>query len=413
MRLALLLVSLLPAAYAAEHVYIGQLSARSALIAWGTTNGANTIGRGSPPMGAAEVRVEGRSPISVSGANFVLVSGLEPDKTYRYSVWLAGGTRRIGNESAFRTWPETADRLTFFVIGDYGKGNEAQQRLGAAMSAAAKASADPVRFVLTTGDNIYRSNLFGGNSGAKDKDWENKFFGPYSGLLPAIPFYPSLGNHDGNETVGEKAEDLLAYLDNFFPPGEIPASADGGRYYRFQFANLAEFFALDTTVNSRPGTPKQPNFLKEGAQFTWFSGKLAASTARWKIPYFHHPMHSSGPNHRTPESGKDLRHFDEAFRQAKVPLALSGHEHNLQYTDPAKTGGVRYLLTGGGTEADGCPMGLLPQIEACIAALHFLRVDIDGASMRIRAITYDGSGAPVPLMRNGAPVEIQVTLPSQ
>ena len=61
-----------------------------------------------------------------------------------------------------------------------------------------------------------------------------------------MPFFPTLGNHDGNET--EKRADLPAILDNFPYPQDKPA-----RYYKFTYGDLAEFFGLDSTRNSETG----------------------------------------------------------------------------------------------------------------------------------------------------------------
>ena len=45
------------------YTYIGQVSETSALIAWGAATGRteNTIGRDSKPLGAAQVRIGGRT----------------------------------------------------------------------------------------------------------------------------------------------------------------------------------------------------------------------------------------------------------------------------------------------------------------------------------------------------------------
>ena len=81
-------------------------------------------------------------------------------------------------------------------------------------------SDNPVRFMLSVGDNIYgnvNNIFFGGfHTGAEDRDWGPKFFPPYEPLLARVPFFGTLGNHDGNET--ESHRDLPAFLDNFpFP----------------------------------------------------------------------------------------------------------------------------------------------------------------------------------------------------
>ena len=43
------------------YTYIGNLSSDSSLIAWGTLDGVNTIGRSSPSHGEATIRIDGRA----------------------------------------------------------------------------------------------------------------------------------------------------------------------------------------------------------------------------------------------------------------------------------------------------------------------------------------------------------------
>ena len=185
--------------------------------------------------------------------NWAVIDGLEPDTPYAYHVLVKG--QKIG-EGRVRTYPERADKLAFFVIGDYGNGAPAQYAIAKAMSEEAarrRDSDNPVAsFVLTTGDNIYADGSLGFlsiRSGDADRHWERKFIQPYEKVIAEIPFYPTLGNHDGN--ASENRGDLWVYLDNFFFPRNKPA-----RWYTFSFGGLADFFALDTTdiAGARPST---------------------------------------------------------------------------------------------------------------------------------------------------------------
>src|ERR1044071_4618880 len=136
------------------YTYIGQVTDTSVLIAWGTAQGReNTIGRDSRPLGEAQVRIADR-PLKPD-KNWIEVTGLKPDTVYPYEVDLNG--RRVGG-SVVRTWPTRATKLVFFAIGDFGNGTAGQRGIAEAMAAEFNRraqSSDPVRFVLTVGDNIY------------------------------------------------------------------------------------------------------------------------------------------------------------------------------------------------------------------------------------------------------------------
>jgi Calcineurin-like phosphoesterase len=370
------------------HSYVGQIESRSVLLAWGTTDGPNTIGRDSVSLGEATISIAGQSLRTKE--NWILVTGLDPDHTYGYSI-------SVGNEKGsgtVRTFPEHATHLRFFVIGDYGTGLPPQREVAEAMRreySRLASAGDAPRFVITTGDNIYADLNFGlaaVNSGSSDSDWESKFFVPYASMLNEIPFYPSPGNHDGNSS--ESRADLPAYLDNFFFPQNHPA-----RWYTFQFADLAQFFSLDSTTNTLEGRVK-PAFLPNGEQFKWFQPTLAASKAPWKIPYFHHPPFNAGPYHGA--SFKDLKAFCDAFATNGVKVVFSGHEHNFQFSDHnAATAGIQYLVSGAGGELrPGDVRGKMAKahIAGWVAERHFLSVQIEGDEMRITPIGPKGTLEP-------------------
>jgi len=390
----------------AVHTYVGNLESRGALVAWGTTQGPNTIGRSSASMGKAVLTV-GDQKIQAT-QNWASVSNLEPDHEYHYEV--AVDDKKIG-EGKFRTWPEHATSLCFFVLGDYGTGTDAQFKVAAAMDREFQKrskSECPVRFVITTGDNIYADLNMGFralHSGDVDNDWEDKFFKPYERLIREIPFYPSPGNHDGNDT--ENMGDLTAYLDNFFYPGNRPA-----RWYTFQYADLAQFFSLDSTENSETGRSK-PVYLASGEQFSWLQKNIAQAKVPWRIPYWHHLVFNAGPFHGA--SMKNLAHFVPVFQQAGVKVVFSGHEHNFQFSEQNdSTSGIRFVVSGAGGElrhGDVSSKMQKAHIEGWSPELHFLSVQIEGKEMRITPM---GVQSPLnPSSAGGGPAKMPllVTLP--
>lgn len=396
-RCALVLPLLVAAADAQKlYVYVGDIGTNSVGIAWGTTDGVqqNTIGRDAISHGDVEVRIGDRT--ATTRKSWIVVSGLTPDTEYAYTVSIKGA--RVG-EGRIRTWPLAATRMVFFVIGDYGIGNRWQYRIAEAMWNSFRElekSGLPVRFVLTTGDNIYDEGMFGTESGDRDLHWRRKFFQPYEPLIRHIPFYPTLGNHDGNES--ESRGDLAVYLDNFFFPGMKAA-----RYYSFSFGGLAEFLALDTTLNTTSGPPL-PAYGPESGQFRWLQEALSRSRATWKIPYFHHPPFGAGPRHE-PSLGA-LNHLVKLFQESGVKVAFSGHEHNFQFSDSQKTQGIRFVVTGAGGElrrGDIRQDMNRAKIEGWAPQHHFLLVEIDGNEMSITPLSF----APVIVRdKNGKQIEM-------
>jgi predicted phosphodiesterase len=204
------------------------------------------------------------------------------------------------------TLPNDKDSVKFLVIGDTGTGGRAQYEVGQRIAEAHKRF--PFEFAIMLGDNLY------GSEGPSA--YVNKFEKPYKPLLDAgVKFYASLGNHD------EPAQ-------RFYKPFNM----DGKRFYTFDKGDV-EFFVLDSTYM----TPQQVDWLKS---------ELERSDKKWKIPYFHHPIYSSGEKHGAEQDLQAL--VEPLFVQNGVDVVFAGHEHFYERLKPQK--GITYVTQGGGAK---------------------------------------------------------------
>jgi hypothetical protein len=192
--------------------------------------------------------------------------------------------------------------LRFAVIGDSGTGERPQFQIGALMSKARDKF--PFDFVIMLGDNIYGSKTESG--------FRKKFEDPYKALLDAnVKFYAALGNHDHSDEIYYK-----------------PFNMNGKRYYNFRNGN-AEFFALDSDYMDPP-------------QVDWLQQQLSASSATWKICFFHHPLYSHARFHG---EDVDLRsQLEPIFKKFGVNVVLAGHQHVYERLKPQ--GGINYIVLG-------------------------------------------------------------------
>jgi hypothetical protein len=372
-----------------------------------------------------------------STANHCFVAGLEPDTEYTYRVlvngqeWAAGprrdwtlGEGRKGMvetgrryDNRFRTHPhpDAPAPLAFAAIGDFGTGirtastpDRQQREVAAALEQAV--NANDVRLIVTTGDNIYAGRtLLGipaGATGDEDDDWFFTYYQPYRYLLNRIPVYPSIGNHDGNET--EVNDDRDQVMDNFYVAERLAGEEQAGRasvgpglFYRFRHGRDIELIALDT---SRRRLLFGERYFRHPNHIPFLEAAFppnAAEAPRWRIPFSHHPPYCAGPMHGN--SVSSIEHLVPLYRRSGVRLVLSGHEHNFQHS---RADGIDYFVTGGGGKVRGGRPAKMAEAKTVswAAQCHFLLVLIDGDQARVTPI--GGDGRPLALAGpDGAAVE--------
>jgi hypothetical protein len=246
--------------------------------------------------------------------------------------------------------PNREGSLKFLVIGDFGTGQKPQYELGAVMAKFVQTF--PAQLALTVGDNIYGSE--------RPQEFKRRFEDPYRAVLEAgVKFYASLGNHDSREQARYAQFNM-----------------GGKTYYSLKApAQDVKFVAIESDYP----TPKQ---------IEWLRNELATGED-WIIPYFHHPLYSSGKQHG---SNSDLRKvLEPLFLKSNVTVVFAGHDHFYERTKPQQ--GITHFVVG---STGALRPGNMDKKSGLTAAgfesdLAFLAVEIDGDQLYFNAISRTGT----------------------
>ncbi len=238
------------------------------------------------------------------------LAGLPRDRaiTYRLS---AGASQTAAH--TFHTLPSAGATLRLGVYGDVRGGHEVHRRLAQALIDEAPDA------VLVTGDLVLR--------GSDEGDWQ-RFFAVTEELLPRIPYYPAIGNHD----LGRAGADGRRADQIFVLPPAPPGRPDGAYWYSVDLADVHVVF-LDSNAYERI------------EQERWLEQDLAAARQRGVRAIL--AVTHDGPFSRGIHRGSKLarERYLPILAKHKVALLLSGHDHQYQR---GRAGGVDYVVSGGG-----------------------------------------------------------------
>jgi acid phosphatase type 7 len=297
----------------------------------------------------------------------VVLSNLTPGTKYFYRVVCtdADGHKLEGKPLTFMTATGPDDAFSFTVVGD-------TQRNPAITAKIAKLMWERrPNFVIHCGDVV--------DDGAAKWQWTGDLFKPCSELFGRVPVYPCIGNHEKNHP------DYYKYFS--LPKPEY--------YYSFKYGN-AEFFVLDTNTRR--------DLTEKGEQYKWLDKALAASDAKWKFCYHHHPPYCSDDDDygnswkgSTTYGDVRVRSFVQLYEKYNVDMAFNGHVHVYERTWPIRAGkvdqktGVVYLTSGGGGGKleDFAPTPAFFKQEFR-SDYHFCYITIHRGTFNLKAFDHEG-----------------------
>lgn len=287
---------------------------------------------------------------------------LSPGVRYSYRVFSpAGPLASTSGELEFSFRQPEAGALRFVAFGDCGSGTADQRAVAAALGAESL----PPDFVMIVGDVVYAPY--------DATSYDTRFFAPYAALLPRVPFYALLGNHD------YEFDRARPFFEVFGLPRNGPAGLAPESSYWLERAG-AQLIVHDT--NQSVATLRLQSLPWQLA--------LARRPATFRIVFQHHPLFSSGPS-AAEAATPLLRELLAPFYSANgVDLVFSGHDHFYERNRPI--GGVSYVTSGAGGAGLYARAAPNPSSAVFVNDRHgYTHVEVIGRSLRLRQI--DTAGA--------------------
>lgn len=295
---------------------------------------------------------------SAKTLHFVTIDGLNPGKTYEYSLSVPGvdlGERAHGR---LRTANVKGESYSFAVIGDTRPG-ENQTTLHHRALVEQISLFEPA-FYLHLGDMV--------DNGDDPADW-HAFSEVQEDLLRHTAIFPTSGDNDYVAGTG-----LVA---RYFP------RLDRG-YYSFEWGGV-HFFGL-SAWDTR-GKQPEAEYDSKSEQFRWLASELAkqeTQDAPFRVVFLHDPVVIS----RGRSSSLLRGTYAPLFEAHRVDLVFS----SWHLYERSRINGVNYVISGGGGA------GLIwsprdPEVTSLAEAksYHYCRVDVSASGLSLRAIAEDGT----------------------
>jgi hypothetical protein len=248
----------------------------------------------------------------------ILVSGLQPNTKYYYSVGTSSNSHTANDGTYFfKTSPThgTVQPIRLWVIGDFGNGSQATIDVkNGFLNHYRDVDTDAW---LWTGDNAYGDGT--------QEEYQEKVFEVYPDVFRNTVVWPSPGNHDyGSVDINNNGP----YFDIFTLPENAEAGGTASNeegYYSFDYGNV-HFLSLNSEMLLSIVT-NNTVFMQ------WLEQDLQNTTQPWVIAYWHQPPYTKG-SHDSDDSfsrSEMMRNnVNPILEEYGCDLVLTGHSHGYE-----------------------------------------------------------------------------------
>ena len=328
---------------------------------------------GSPPPGLRAVVDLGDGPgaygtpvparvvhLLGAGSQFYVkaaLTGLRPGTTYHYRIRLSDGTTTGDAHFGTAPAPGSTEPFTFTAFADVGtnappvaNGYAAEDPVAArdphpAWTQIDRMASQRPAFTLLAGDICYAE---GSGNGLPADSFDPYVWDVFLARIDAraayTPWMFATGNHDMEAVHGDHGYGGHAVrLD--LPAGGPPGCPS---VYRFTHGNVG-VVALD--ANELSAEIRTNRGYSGGAQVRWLEDTLrtwrAGRGIDFVVAFFHHCAYSTTREHASDGGVRDA--LAPLFDRYQVDLAVQGHNHVMERTDPIRAGRATRAAPDGAT----------------------------------------------------------------
>lgn len=252
----------------------------------------------------------------------VTLPGLKYAAQYEYRVQHWQRASVIGAwQARFRTRLAAGDDppFTFAAYGD----SAALDNISAFRAVQARINKLAPDFVLLLGDNAYED----GSHAQLDARFDPKVCPEAARWNASHIDYFAIGNHDIRTEGGKPSRDSYsapAPVAGVNAPASPPANEPAEHNYSFDYG-CVHFATFDSNTYNEP--------QRLDALLDWLVADLAATKAKWKIVFAHHPV-GGAPDKNEGPGDHYYQQVVSRLRKAGVDLFLVGHSHTQSRTFP-------------------------------------------------------------------------------
>ncbi|GAA4686265.1 metallophosphoesterase [Pseudonocardia yuanmonensis] len=262
--------------------------------------------------------------------------------TYHYRFRLPDGSTTP--DATFRTAPAKGDRtpFTFTAFADQGvasdDGGGKGGRTAPPNALTALVAKDAPAFHLLAGDICYAERAGRGErDGSFDPGLWTRYFAAIEKSAATTPWMFATGNHDMEAVYddGDSGHGYGGHAARLDLPRTGPSGCPSVYAFTHGCVGVVSVDANELSTEIRANTG-----YSRGAQVRWLTDTLAAFRAdpavTFVVVFFHHCAYSTSDSHAS--DGGVRSALTPLFDRFSVDLAVQGHNHQYERTDPIRDG---------------------------------------------------------------------------